>query len=395
MTLPLGYYDLHNLGFQYDPFAHLNASDDPHLFDYLVPPRDVAIAWEDVHALVFAPGGGGKTALRQYAENNCLNQTWELKFPVTYVPGSFNVQGENTPNAVLKQHLNQIRAAINTDILRHFLWKPGRFLQLPKEPQLDFLKSFDTYITSPNFSILLEILRDNYSPREAANKIDRPLAPYTQPSVGEIKELHAVLSENLSKVDALPAPKLEDLFALTLDYLEARSIYVYIDGVDAFPETIHNPERAAHWISPLIEKGADLSHQHVYLKFFLPIEVEIHLRPARRNFPSVTLNWNEDFLMDILESRVRAASKQQFTSLDAISNPNLRGVEQMIVDKINDKLPREALRLTKNILEEALKHWDSTKFITPNDIENAYRYYDYQYLLRTKKHTPEMDGKYE
>jgi len=385
MKLSLGHYDLQNLGFQYDPFVHLDASRDPHLFDYLVPPRDVAIAWEDVHALVFAPGGGGKTALRQYAENNCLNQAWELKFPVTYIPGDFDVHVENIEDEVLNYHLARIREALTTDIFRHFLWKPGRYLQLQKETQLIFSKSFDAYITSPKFSFLLDILQTNFLAREVADRIDRPLSPYTKPSSAELQKFHTILTDNLSKAETLSPPELEELFALTLDHLEARSIYIFIDGVDAFPETIHDPERAARWIIPLIEKGSELSRESVYLKFFLPVEVKTHLRDARQSFPSMTLNWNEEFLVDILESRISAASQHQFTSLDAISNPNLRGVEKIIIHKLKDKLPREALRLTRNILEEALNHWDSVPRITPNDIENAYRYYDYHYLLRYQK----------
>ncbi len=392
MNLTLGSYDLRPFDFKYDPFAHLDAARDPYLFDYLVPPRDAAIAWEDVHALVFAPRGGGKTALRHYAEDNCLNQTWELKFPVTYIPGNFDVSVEKFREQTLAYHLRQIQAAVATDIFRHFLWKPDHFGQLPQDLQLVLLRSFDAYLTNPKFTYLLEILGTERSAAAVCETIARPLALPTPPTPEKLQELHQTLVAALPQSAARPAAPLEVLFDLILGPLEAQSLYIFIDGVDAFPETNHNPERVARWITPLIERGAEFSQRGVYLKFFLPMDVKDHLRAARQIFPSVTLDWDHDFLVDILQSRVSAASQNKFNSLDAKSSPTLRGIEEIIVHKLPQKLPREALHLTRSVLEAAARRWEITAHITPADLEAGYRHYDYYYRLRTQQEFSQKAG---
>jgi hypothetical protein len=190
------------------------------------------------------------------------------------------------------------------------------------------------------------------------------------------------LSAMRVEVTSMPCPQLDDLFDLILGPLESQSVYIFVDGVDAFPETNHNPERIARWISPLLDLGTSLSQQHIFLKLFLPMEVKAHLRSARQAFPSITLAWDEDFLVEILQSRISAASGNKFNSLDAKSSPNLREIEGQIVARLPRKLPREALALTKKIIETAQNHWDVENYITFADVEEATRLFKYEYNLR-------------
>jgi hypothetical protein len=63
---------LHNLGFQIDPFAKTNADEEDHLKSYFIEPPFFKAVYGDLaspkSALVFAPRGGGKTALKRMLE---------------------------------------------------------------------------------------------------------------------------------------------------------------------------------------------------------------------------------------------------------------------------------------------------------------------------------------
>jgi hypothetical protein len=74
-------------GFRFDPFGPLDAAADPHLSEYLVGHEVFARVWGDGISWVFAPAGGGKTALRISVMQACwIGQETNRPFPIPYVP---------------------------------------------------------------------------------------------------------------------------------------------------------------------------------------------------------------------------------------------------------------------------------------------------------------------
>ena len=69
----LKYSDLlNNLGFEQDPFATTNADEEQLLQDYFIEPPFFKAVYGDISrpksTIVFAPRGGGKTALKRRIE---------------------------------------------------------------------------------------------------------------------------------------------------------------------------------------------------------------------------------------------------------------------------------------------------------------------------------------
>src|SRR5215510_6480057 len=80
---------LRELGLRFDPFKYLEASADPRLGDYVIGQEAFAVAWDDAPALVFAPAGGGKTAMRLYATRACwVGLGGAHPFPIPYTLSS-------------------------------------------------------------------------------------------------------------------------------------------------------------------------------------------------------------------------------------------------------------------------------------------------------------------
>jgi hypothetical protein len=71
---------LHNLGFIQDPFAKYNADEETNLAEYFVPPPFFDAVYGNYHdprsSIVFAPRGGGKTALKRKIELASKTETF-------------------------------------------------------------------------------------------------------------------------------------------------------------------------------------------------------------------------------------------------------------------------------------------------------------------------------
>ncbi len=92
----MSYSDLlHNLGFVVDPFAKTNADEEELLKSYFIQPPFFKAVYGDLvtpkSAVVFAPRGGGKTALKRMLELSSLSDNFLC---VTY--NQFGVAGLKT-----------------------------------------------------------------------------------------------------------------------------------------------------------------------------------------------------------------------------------------------------------------------------------------------------------
>lgn len=104
----MSYNDLlHNLGFSRDPFAKTNADEEDLLEDYFIEPPFFKAVYGDIHepktAVVYAPRGGGKTALKRKIELSARTSPF---LNVTY--NSFPTTGLKLKDITLEYHLKNV-----------------------------------------------------------------------------------------------------------------------------------------------------------------------------------------------------------------------------------------------------------------------------------------------
>jgi hypothetical protein len=178
----------------------------------------------------------------------------------------------------------------------------------------------------------------------------------------------------------------QQLMQLLLVRLHFESIYLLIDGVDAYPETVRNPHVALSWLGPLLEQATEWSHRQIFLKLFLPIELHDALRqsyPQLLTFPArfAKILWNPDRLAEVLAARLRIASEDEFDSLDAICTPALRGVNGELAQLARPAVPREVLMLAERALIEHVRKPSAGHLLEPEDLEAAKEWYHRDRLM--------------
>jgi hypothetical protein len=98
---------LRNLGFRLDPFAKTNADEEDFLQDYFIEPPFFGAVYGDFSApkssVVFAPRGGGKTALKKRIEIASKTNPFVC---VTY--NSFPTAGLKLTDISIDYHLRNI-----------------------------------------------------------------------------------------------------------------------------------------------------------------------------------------------------------------------------------------------------------------------------------------------
>jgi hypothetical protein len=127
-----------------------------------------------------------------------------------------------------------------------------------------------------------------------------------------------------------------------------KAVYVLVDGLDEFPETAIDPQTAVTtFLLPLIMKLSLMETPPVAFKFFLPLEVldTLQENPAVRldRLNQYHLEWRDDHLVRMLQSRLQSFSRGRIASLDAIADVDVAG-------RIDIQLARWACGSPRNLL---------------------------------------------
>lgn len=351
---------LRELGFSFDPFAILEASKDPRLADYIVGHESFAIAWQQVPSLVFARAGGGKTTMRLYAlQTNWIGSGGNRSFPISYVLPRYTRYASTN---VLQGHLKGLLRAGATDLLVAASYHPELVLNALPSLQQEIVTFLGQELTE--FTYHLGRLGATLSPVKFSQQFERAYVLPNPPPAERVAALCKVLNEwkHMAKgnqeihSESLQA-RFESMVELLCKRLGFVSVFIYLDGVDSFPETDRNPLAAVEWIRPLLEIAPYWAARGIYLKGFLPAETEqiaLDLVPhALAQFRRKQIEWTRTLLVQLLQSRVDAATEGKFYELAALGAPNVRNVEQTLVRELAEPLlPREALRLGQLVLEQ-------------------------------------------
>jgi hypothetical protein len=369
------------LGLHFNPFQPLDASADARLSDYLVEHHILATIWGDWHSFVFAPAGGGKTALRMRTSQLCwVGQATNHPFSISYLP-PFLIWRHTHPSR--DEHLEALAQAGAIRLLLALVYRPHWFLELRPLDQQAVYQSL-VWNLPGNLNFWLSQVEESQSIAPLLDIFDPTFILPDPPNALVLQQLCNSLRAQSAKAIALPDPieRWNHLVDVLLRILGFRAIYILIDGLDAVQETATDVKTAVECLATLLPLIDEWQTQPLFIKGYLPQDTRDYLT-AR--FPSLvthaqtaTIQWTPALLAEVVRRRVYVASEGAFGSLDAIASPAIRDLETVLA-KIAFPLPREMLVLTQRVLVEHINRFGATGIIQPEDVDAALAWYQAQH----------------
>ena len=346
---------LSNLGFDLDPFAKTNADEESNLADYFVSPPFFAAVYGDhfnpKSSLVFAPRGGGKTALKRKIELS--SQGYEY-LCITY--NRFNVTGITLKNINLEYHLKNITQLLLIAVLTAAHQKGVGGLS-GQDRHLIYLltKEHLSRIDQTELKYAIGSIK-NFSDQavEIWNKFTGPLGLV----INSLLERIGLGKAEISSFEA-EGGKL-GTFEDRLRFLQSaasklgyESVYILIDRVDENDLTVV-ADNSFSFVAPLISNLQILELPHFGFKFFLwnllLAEYRKVARPDRVKY--YQLEWNHDQLERMLSERLKAHSRGNVRTLDQISDCDISlGLDKSVAIFAQGS-PRTMVRICKEILDQ-------------------------------------------
>ncbi|MCL5994865.1 MAG: hypothetical protein M1546_02275 [Chloroflexi bacterium] len=205
-----------------------------------------------------------------------------------------------------------------------------------------------------SLSHCLRTLDENGNVVDLADQLDPSYRLSDPPKPAQVREFVAVLKASTPSETSHTSTEFEEWIELLLGRLGFESIYALCDGIDAFPETAAaRTDVADAWLAPLLDHVETWAGRRVYLKAFLPIELESYWRThhLRRtsSLPGFRLDWTVERLSQAIRKRIEVASEGKFDSLDAISSTAIRDLETLLASQV-PPLPREVLWVARETL---------------------------------------------
>jgi len=338
---------LRHHGLAFNPFLPLRADQDARLWMYWVGNDDIFdLAWEAQPALLFAPWGGGKSALRTRLTQECWSTPAEKRpFPLVYLPQDNHV--------TLEDHLQDLILHGARELLLALARSPRRFLEASPRLQKEFAQFLAT--AAPPVSFWLEQMSEESS----LAPLNRPYDPGYDLEIPReergdwlsfVFTLARLLQENTYVPSSHTVKLWEALIFWIQEFLRRPCVYVLIDHLDATPSTAQNPAFIVQTIEPFLEVASEWASQQCYLKLFLPSVVQEKWTPPAP-FTTATITWSAPLLLQVIQRRMVAASRGRMDALAALAEPALANLDEYLIGKTSP-LPRELLILINAILEE-------------------------------------------
>ncbi len=351
---------LMEFGFLFNPFRHLEASNDPHLFEYVLTDSLPQSAWLSGGSILFSPRGGGKTALRMYVTREFWSRFDRHPFPVHLLPQARDL-ADPSPDGVWRPLVCGLSRALMLAICH----RPLSFAELTDSDWVRLLRLIAPHLPRKIAHYLAVVattgqaddLRQSLG--DLRQLLDRSYVIPIVPDLLTVAEVRHTIVRILSRIsgDERRVTDLRQTFlelaAILAQPLHFGELFVLIDGADAYSTAVAPLEMVASWLSRVIILTGDTIEVPINLKGFIPHLLEPFLRPYKhsleRRVKLESLEWTRPELVKVLRSRVKVATGGRFDSLDALSDPGLIGIEEEIA-QIVQPLPREAIYLASELL---------------------------------------------
>lgn len=343
------------LGFISDPFAKTNADEEEHLDSYFIqPPFYNAVFGDPINpksAVVFAPRGGGKTALKRKIEIASVGAKYLC---ITY--NTFPIEGITLAQATSSYHLRNILRLILIGVIGEC--SDEGIESLTKEDR-HFLYLFSReYLSGIDQSELRDSIKavKNLSDkaRDWWNKFTGPVG----------LALNALLSRlgigatDVKKFDQQGGSlgSLQEQFRILRDVAQKvgkEAIYVLVDRVDELPIT-GTGSASYDFIAPLLTDLHLLELRGYAFKFFLwDMLLEDYRANARADRVKYhTLQWTHQQLRQMISERLKAYSNDRVVSLDQLLGSHASLAADRLVIYYALGSPRTIIRICKEIVDQ-------------------------------------------
>jgi len=371
---------LRSLGVQFDPFRILNAGEDNRLHEYLVSHKTFEAIQTDRISFIFAPAGGGKSAFRVRLARACrTGEAGRRLFPIFYALPQTVIQ--SAEQARFSAHLRAILAAAAQELFLRLAYRPHEFTGLDQTNR-QTVRFLLEYSLPGSLQHRLDQLQTAADLPSLAQPYD-PTAHWPKPPTPTVIREFCRAVETTTPAAKRISPN--DAFnlwqELLLESLGFEAVYLLLDGVDAYPETLTGGQEALAVLRPLLEWAGDLSGKKVYLKAFLSAELEAPLTEA---FPALItkaniarIEWTPELLANLLKRRLETATEAAPASLDMLAYPGMRNTDQRVVEAVKGKpFPREVLSFVERLfLEHIQRVGQPAGKLTRQDLEAADAWY--------------------
>lgn len=382
-------------GFAFDPFEHLEASQDAHLHRYLVGHRDWSAVLAEQPHVVFSPPGGGKTALRLYVYRTCwVGGQGQRPFALHYsLPDCWEFStlaslAELPAPDLFQQHLTQIVRMGAKSLFFGLCYYPVLFLHHCTPSQRSMIARF-IQRAAPETRWYLQVIGETKNPNTAAIHAGNAFVLNHQP---DFALLEAFLREwdKALKGEESGAPFSSSLEAfqqelfLIREVLGFPGVFILMDGVDGMIG--YQRFHALQVLSPLLEHVSEWERNSIFLKAFLPEELHGEFQAASlqgfTQYPPLIIHWQDRDLIELIQARIRVATGGAFDSFSSVAAPPLcyEEVENILIASLpKDRfLPREALTLVNALLSaytQRMQNFHPLKRLEQEDLDWAVRQY--------------------
>lgn len=345
---------MQSVGMKFNPFEILESSGDPNLSKYMINHDEFVNTWGNWPSFVFAPPGAGKTAMRIRLTQACFTGGENNRpFPVNYSLPFLKWGGHSVS---FDDHLSEITWLVGLYLLLYISYRPYRFFELSAKDRKYMVNTFNwilpgslkTFIEPSQQTKDLQYLKHYFPPAT--------LPPLQETEPNELSRLWRALESDYSPTTTQISvyEKWESVVNVLINLLKFSSIYLMVDGVDASPDTSESPEISLNYLFPLLSKTEMWNSNNIYLKFFLPVDVEPFIKrdfnELLEHVKPIRIEWNLSGLTDLIRKRVYVASQGKFGSLQTLTSPAVSEEIEMEIARAVEPLPREMLVFVDQLL---------------------------------------------
>jgi hypothetical protein len=352
----MGYNDLlRNLGFERDPFAKTNADEEDLLEDYFIEPPFFKAVYGEIRepksAVVYAPRGGGKTALKRRIE---LSARTDAFLSVTY--NSFPTTGLKLKDVTLEYHLRNIARILliavlseaTTSGIERLSRDDRHFLYILSKEHLSQLSRADLK------EALSAVTHISDKAKEVWNVLTGPISAGLSVALAHF----GFKAPEISKFEAEKGKagsfeeQIKFLTSIALQF-GFFSTYVLVDKVDENPLTGGATSSVA-FIRPLLSDLGTLETSGMAFKLFLWDRIEAEARAFSRpdRVKTYTLKWTAAQLKTMLSRRLAAHSDRKVQSLGSIVSLGRQADIDDLVVSLSGGSPRNIIRICKAIFDQ-------------------------------------------